>query len=305
MSDNTKLKAYIAWGMVSVIWGTTYLAIRIGVQDLPPMLFAGFRWIIAGVGFFTILYFKGNRIPNKSEFKYLIITGISLLGISNGLVVVAEQWIPSGLAALLMTTLPFWVIIAESFLPQGIRFNLKLLWGVLLGFLGVSLIFYNEYNNMLQKEYFFGIVLVLVAMLSWAYGSLYSKYKKVDMNPLVIATLQMICAGVFQTIIGLSLGELERFSFTQESFWAFAYLVLVGSMFGYGSFVYAITHLPVSFVSTYAYINPIIAIFLGWLILDEEITILLLIAALIILSGILLIKNNSISKQNNQSDKIT
>lgn len=291
-----KTKAYIAWAMVSVIWGTTYLAIRIGVEDLPPMLFAGFRWIIAGTGFSLYLYWKGNRFPRKDELKYLFISGVSLLGVSNGLVVVAEQWIPSGLAALLMTTLPFWVVAAESFMPSGIKFNVKILTGALFGFAGVSLIFYNEYENMLQQDYLLGIILVLIAMISWAGGSIYSKYRRIDINPLMIATMQMIAAGLVQTLVGIGFGELSEFHFTTESFWAFTYLILVGSMFGYGSYIYAITHLPISFVSTYAYINPIIALFLGWLVLDEKISILLVYSTVIIIAGIWLIKKGSIRK---------
>lgn len=296
MSEKINIKAYIAWGMVSTIWGTTYLAIRVGVQDLPPFLFAGFRWIIAGVLFFSYLYWRGNRLPKKSELKYLLITGISLIGISNGLVVVAEQWIPSGLAALLMTTLPFWVAGYESFLPEGIKFNTRLLIGLLMGFLGISIIFSNEYDKLLNPDYLTGIVFILISMFSWTYGSIYSKYKKIDLNPLVIATLHMIIAGVFQTSIGLALGEFSEFHFTTNSLYAFLYLILVGSMFGYGSFIYAITHLPVSFVSTYSYINPIIALILGWLILDEQITWPIIIAAGVILIGVAIIKSGSITK---------
>lgn len=128
--------AYIAWIAISIIWGTTYLAIRIGVADLPPMLFAGFRWIAAGLILVSIRRLMGNKLPPKNEIKHLAVVGIALLGIANGLVVVAEQWIPSGLAALVITTLPFWMVGFESLLPKGPNFNRYIFIGLLLGLSG-------------------------------------------------------------------------------------------------------------------------------------------------------------------------
>ena len=136
----TNIKAYIAWIAICILWGTTYLAIRIGVEALPPMLFAGIRWIIAGAILLIVQKALGNKLPTKNEIIPLAIVGIALLGIGNGLVVVAEQWIPSGLAALLMTTLPFWIVGFESLLPKGQRINSKIIIGLILGLIGVLLI---------------------------------------------------------------------------------------------------------------------------------------------------------------------
>lgn len=291
-----KFKAYLAWAAICIIWGTTYLAIKIGVTDLPPMLFAGFRWLSAGPILLAFFVLRKCKMPSLREIGQLAIVGILLLGIANGLVVVAEQWLPSGLTALLITTLPFWVVLLESLIPQGIKLNLRVVFGMITGFAGVSLILYNNLNDVFNVDYLLGILCLLVAVISWASGSLYSKYKKVSVNPFVGASIQMIIAGLLQVIVGLLLGEYERFSFTTESFAAFAYLFIAGSMIAYGSYIYAISHLPVSFVTTYAYINPVIALVLGWAVLGEELNEEIIFASAIILIGIYLVKKGTVQK---------
>lgn len=257
------VKAYWAWAAVSIIWGTTFLAIRIAVADLPPMLFAGTRWLIAGTILLVFLRLCGIRFPNLNEFLHLSVVGILLLGVSHGLVVVAEIWIPSGLASLLITTIPFWVVGIEVLLPGDPKFNLHTVLGLLFGITGVLLIFGGELDSLLNPEYFLGILILLAAVFVWAVGSVYSKYKKTDVAPLMGAAAQMLVAGFLQFILGMLLGEYEVFSFTQNSLLAFIYLIIFGSLISYTSYIYALKHLPVSFVTTYAYINPVIALFLG------------------------------------------
>lgn len=305
-----KLTAYLAWASTCIVWGTTYLAIRIGVQDLPPLLFAGLRWIAAGAFFFTALRIYGLKLPSWKELKQLAIVGIALIGIGNGLVVFAEQWIPSGLAALILTTLPIWVVGLEYALPGKRKINLQTVIGVFLGVLGTSLIFHNEIDNLMNPDYFIGIIAVFGAIFSWGAGSIYSKQKKFSVHPLMSASLQMIIAGVVQTTVGLSLGEASRFIFTTESLYAFLYLLFVGSLLGYASYIYALSHLPASFATTYAYINPIIALYLGWLVLDETLNVNLIAATAIIITGVIIVKKGTMnavpsekSKDINQSDE--
>jgi drug/metabolite transporter (DMT)-like permease len=293
MKNSVNKKAYLAWVAICIIWGTTYLAIRVGVEDLPPMLFAGFRWLIAGPLFLSILLLKKFKLPSQKELLPIGIIGISLLGITNGLVVVAEQWIPSGITALLITTLPFWVVIIELIFTSTNRFNLRIVGGMLLCTFGVTLIFYDDLENMLNSDHLLGMLCILIAMISWAGGSLYSQRKKLSVHPLMSAAIQMIFAGTAQTVLGLSLGELSDFYFTNESFAAFAYLIFVASIFGFGSYIYAIEHLPVSFVTTYAYINPVIALFLGALVLGEKLDIVIAASAIIILIGVWLVQSGT------------
>lgn len=290
---NSRFLAYASWVSICFVWGSTYLAIRIGVEDLPPMLFAGFRWITSGVIFLLFLLLRGYKFPKLSEIKHLAVVGLALLGFGNGLVVVGEQWIPSGLAALMITTLPLWVAGIEASLPSGEKWNRYKIYGLALGFSGILLILWNDLVKIFESDYIWGILSVVTGVFIWAAGTNYSKYKKLTVHPLMGAAVQMLIAGLAQTVLGMIIGEYTRFTFTPESLWAFVYLVFVGSFMGYAAFMYAIAHLPISFVTTYAYINPVIAVILGWLVLDETITPLVLVAGVVILSGVYLVRKGS------------
>lgn len=287
------LKAFLAWINVCVIWGTTYLVIRIGVQHLPPMLFAGIRWIIAGSIFIVFMKWKGKALPKANEIVHLAIVGLALLGLGNGLVVVSEQWIPSGLTALLLSTVPFGIVGLESLLPKGPKLNLTIMTGLIMGLLGVFLIFKGEVKYLLVVENRLGILGIMMAVFFWSLGSIYSKYKKVNVHPLMGASVQMLVAGTAMAIVGVSLGELQKITLEMKGFLSLAYLITVGSWVGYGSYIYAIAHLPLSLVATHAYVNPIIALFLGWLILDEELNLQIIIAAFVILVGVSIVRHGS------------
>lgn len=286
-------KALLSLLSIYIVWGTTYLVIRIGVEDLPPVLFAGLRWLVAGSIFYVLMRLKKYTLPTRNDILHLSISGLLMLGVGNGLVVYAEQVIPSGLTALILTTTPFWMVGIESLLPHGKKLNVNIIVGLFLGLIGVSLIFGGGIKNLFNTEYLLGIVGLIVAEIGWVCGTLYSKYKKVTTQPLMGAAVQMIAAGIVLTAIGLVIGEASVFTFTINSFWAYSYLVLIGSLVGYASYMYAIAHLPVSLVSTYAYVNPIIALFLGWLILSEEITAWVFIASVVILFGVMIVKKGS------------
>ncbi|HSD63911.1 MAG TPA: EamA family transporter [Ignavibacteriaceae bacterium] len=291
--DSKNLRAYFAWIAVCIIWGTTYLAIRIGVEHIPPMLFAGIRWIIAGIIFILILRLKGKKLPSKNDLIHIAVVGISLIGIGNGLVVTGEQFIGSGLAALLITTVPFWVVGMEAVIPSGPKINLVTLSGLIVGLIGVILIFNGDWSNLLNPSYLSGVLCILGAVIAWSFGTVYSKYKKIGAHPLMGAAVQMLIAGVAQTFLGLFLGEASYVSFHPEGIASIFYLIIAGSIFGYGSYIYAIEHLPLSLVATYAYINPVIALFLGWLVLNETMNLTIIVAAVIIILGVILVKQGA------------
>lgn len=291
--NKDNFKAYLAWISVCIIWGTTYLAIRIGVEDIPPMLFAGVRWIIAGSIFIVGLRISGKVLPKKKNLKHIAVMGIAMLGFGNGLVVVGEQWISSGLAALLITTVPFWIVGMEYFMPASPKINSIILIGLLTGLIGISLIFGSDWNDLFNTEYILGVLCIFGAVVAWSFGSVYSKYKKVGIHPLMSASIQMLIAGTIQTALGLILGEHNFISYTEEGLLSLGYLIVFGSILGYGSYVYAIEHLPLSLVSTYAYVNPVIAVFLGWLVLDEKIDLLIAAGAVVIIAGVFLVKHGT------------
>jgi drug/metabolite transporter (DMT)-like permease len=296
LTENTK--AIIAWLNVCVIWGTTYLVIRIGVGHLPPMLFAGIRWVIAGVIFITFLKWRGKSLPKANEIVHLAVVGLALLGFANGLVVWAEQWIPSGLTALLLTTVPFFMVGLESLLPKGPKLNATILTGLLMGLAGVCLIFGEDIKYLSDPDNLIGVFALLGAVFFWSLGSLYSKYVKVDVHPLMGASVQMLVAGIFLSMIGISIGELPRLSFEINGLLSLAYLIVFGSFVGYASYIYALAKLPLSLVSTFAYINPVIALFLGWIILDEKLNLQIGIAAAVIIAGVVMVKNGTAKLKN-------
>jgi len=293
MSEKYGLKSYIAWITICIVWGTTYLAIRIGVTDLPPMLFAGLRWIIAGILLTILLNLRAYPFPSFKDLKHLAIVGILLLGVANGLVVVAEQWLPSGLTALILSTLPFWVVGLEYFLPESPKLNPFIISGLVLGVIGVVIIFAKDLNVSLNADVFIGGLCLLGAVVAWSVGSIYWKYKKINVRPLMGASIQMLIAGVLQTALGFILGEHNNFQLTQNGAFALGYLIVFGSILGYASYIYSVTNLPLSLVSTYAYINPVIAILLGWYFLDEPLTITVFIASGFILIGVSLVKRGN------------
>lgn len=298
ISENTK--AIIAWLNVCVIWGTTYLVIRIGVGHLPPMLFAGIRWVIAGVIFISFLKWRGSPLPKTKEVVHLAVVGLALLGFANGLVVFAEQWIPSGLTALLLTTMPFFMVGLESFLPKGPKLNATILTGLILGLAGVVLIFGDDIRYLADPDNLVGVLALLGAVSFWSLGSLYSKYVKIAVNPMMGAAVQMLIAGIFLSVIGISIGELPRLRFEINGLLSLAYLIVLGSFVGYASYIYALAKLPLSFVSTFAYINPVIALFLGWLILDEKLNFQIALAAAVIIAGVLIVKQGASRLQNSR-----
>ena len=290
MNIQTNIKAYLAYATVCVLWGTTYLAIRIGVSHVPPFLFGGLRWLLSGIVFLIFLKIKGKHFPNKKELFHLAVIGLFLLGIGNGFLNFAEQWMPSGLSSLLVTTVPFWMVGMEMLTPRGPKLNLTVAAGLVLGLAGVTIIFSHDVKLLVNADYLSGILSIFVLVIFWSLGSVYSKYKKLNVDPLMGAAVQMFVGGVVQTITGLSLGEFSKFSFDTGSLIAFIYLFAIASLIGYSAYIYMITHLPLSFASTYAYINPVIALFLGWLVLNEKLNLLIFIGAAVILTGVVVVK---------------
>lgn len=293
ISRKEKFGPLAAWAAVCFFWGTTYLAIRIGLETLPPMLFAGLRFMTAGVLLFTIVRaWTGTRLPKGREWFDQAVVGLALLGVGNGLVVWAEQWIPSGPAALLVATSPFWVMGLERFLREGERTNARALAGLVVGFGGLALLVApNLYGATLGASYLWGMIALQAACASWSIGSVYAKHHPTGVAPLMGAAIQMLVAGAALTLIGIASGERSEVHFSARSFGAFAYLVVFGSIVAFGSYTYAVQKLPLSLVSTYSYINPVIAVLLGWVVLREQVGWRVIAAMLIILSGVAMVKS--------------
>ena len=295
--ETTVILAYIA---VCILWGSTYLAIRIGVSDFPPELFAGFRFLIAGALVLLFAYFKGYKFPvNRIDVRRQAVVGLFLLLGGNGVVVWAEQWVYSGATALIMAIVPMFNAILELFLPKGPRLGLMGWFGLLLGFAGVALLVLSGSEaNIIDIS---GGLLLLLAAFSWSLGSVYSKTFKPSGTTVANIGIQMFAAGIALTIVGLLLGEAGNIHLTSKGLGAMAYLVLFGSILGYSSYIYILQKWPASKAGTYAYVNPVVGVILGALILSEPVSPNVFISAIIILSGVFLVQLSKTSQKLEQA----
>ncbi|MDQ3803868.1 MAG: EamA family transporter [Acidobacteriota bacterium] len=294
MAGREKLGAYGAWAAVCFFWGTTYLAIRVGLESFTPMLLAGLRFLIAGgVLFFVMSRQQNARLPKGREWLDLGVVGLMLLGVGNGAVVWAELWVPSGMAALLVATSPFWVVGIERLRRGGERVGPRGLVGMLVGFAGLALLVGPQlFGAELGGYFLLGAVLVQLGCFTWSAGSIYAKQRPTGVMPLMAASVQMLMAGVVLTLAGTLMGEWGEMRFSGRSAGALMYLIVFGSIVAYSSYTYAVQKLPLSLVTTYSYINPVIALLLGWLALGEPLGWREAVAGLVILLGVALVKTS-------------
>jgi len=284
-----KTKAYIALAALCFFWGTTYLAIRIGMQSIPLFIFSGFRFV--GAGLIMVLYFKlkGYPFPDWQDFRKLMISGMMLFVGGNLILCFAEKEIPSGLAALICAAFPFWVVVINYFIYKEALPSRGVLVGLLLGFVGLIIIFRDHVADFANPMYLISIIMLIIANIFWALGSMYTKRNPVKINLLFGAGLQMLCCGSVSAAVGIFKGELSHLTLTPDGVYSFFYLLIAGSIIGYNCFVYALQELPATLVSIYAYINPIIAIILGWAIMNESITPSMMVAMVMTLAGVYIV----------------
>ena len=288
---------YLALLALCFLWGTTYLAIRIGVKSFPPFLFSGIRYIISGLAILLWFYFKKEVVwPTLQELKRIIVTGLFIFVGGNLFLVLAEQSVTSGMAALVNSSFPIWIVlITRVWNPEERISNLSII-GILIGFVGQWLIFYEQLFLLSNGAYLLGFVLLFIGLINGALGSVYMKKFPVKINSVLNAGLQMMICGSVTTVIGLLIGEGEKITFDPIGWYALFYLVVAGSIIGYSLFVYAMDRLPATIVSVYAYINPIVAIWLGLVILNEPISGKTLIAIGITLLGVFIV-NKGVVRQ--------
>jgi len=289
-SINSMAKAYLAWAAICFFWGTTYLANHYAIQDMPPCLLAGVRFLMAGTTFLLWRLRQGDTLPDRRSWPLLAVGGLLLLGFANPLTNWAQQHVPTGLTALVFTTAPIWVALIDAAAPGGQGLRATTVGGMALGFLGVAVIFRRDLSALVNPNYAVALAAVLVASLIWSCGAVLQKRMAVKGSPLATAACQMVFVGIVLTLLGLAIGEAPRFRPDAVSLAGLAYLTVFGSIIGYGCFVYALSKLDAAFVSSYAYINPLVAIVLGWAVLGERIDWSLAAAAVLIVSGVALIQ---------------
>jgi drug/metabolite transporter (DMT)-like permease len=284
--------AYAAWVAVCLIWGTTYLGIRVSLETMPPALMGGLRWTLAGALLTGWLLLRGEKLPPPSRWGSIALLGFLMLVLGNGGVVFAEQWVPSGLTAVLVATSPFWMAGVEAFMPGGEKLRHAPIAGLVLGFGGIVLLVWPELSlgGSGHGRFLAGILAVQIAAFGWSLGSSYSRRHPAGDDILGTTAFQMLAGGLMMVLVGTARGEWTTLFFSTRSAVALTYLTTVGAVGGFVAYSYALRHLPVSFVSLYAYINPIIAVTLGVLLLHEPFTPRMAIAAVLVFAGVAVVR---------------
>lgn len=290
--NREKTLAWVAFLTVCVVWGTTYLAIRIALETIPPFLLTGTRFASAGVIMLIIAAARGEKIPRDAKtLANLALIGFLMVGVGNLAVVWAEVYVPSGIAALLVATAPFWMAIIELFRKHGERTGLRAAIGMAIGFAGVAMLVSPGTTGVWSIGFLLGAIAIQVGGIAWQLGSAHAKYNLRQVPLLSSAALQMLFGGIIVTVVGLLAGEAPKFVLTPRTFAAIAYLTLFGSIVAYSAYVYALAHMRTTHVSLYAYVNPVVAVFLGWLILSEPLTPMSIFAMVVILAGVALVQS--------------
>lgn len=279
--------AYLAFVTVCIIWGTTYLGITIALETVPVLLLAGLRWMFAGVVMSALIVATGRGLPRPALWGPLVLLGFLMNVMGNGLVVYAQQYVASGLTAVLIATTPFWQALLERMLPGGERFSPRALAGLGLGFSGIVILVWPEMTNggAGGRAFIGGVLAIQLACIGWVIGTSYAKRHELGDNPFRSTALQMVFSGIMLLAAATAHGDWAQLSFTPRTLGALAYLSIAGSLIAYSAYIYAIQHLPLQLVSLYAYINPMIAVALGTLLLSEPFSPRIAIAAAFVLAG--------------------
>lgn len=288
MASARSLQLVAAFATVYLVWGSTYLAIRVGVTDLPPVLFAGARFLLAAPLMLAYAWWRGARLPTSwHDWKIIGLTALMMLVGANGLVTWAEKWVESNQTALIVATSALWMAWFGTWGERGERFSALTLAGLLLGFGGVALLVGAGVGGQLAPWYAYAAL--LFSPVLWAGGSVLSRRNPLGCSPLMAAALQMLITGVVMTALGFALGDAQRWRLTTPSLSALVYLALFGSCLAYGAYFWLVHEVTPAQLGTYAYVNPAIAVLLGWWLLDEHMQRPQILGTLVVLAGVALV----------------
>ncbi len=295
-----KVKIWAAMIAVYIVWGSTYLAIRFAVETIPPFLMAGVRFLMAGALLYLWRRASGDPAPRKIEWRSAAIIGAFLLMGGNGVVSWAERRVVSGIAALMVGSAPLWMVLIDALRPGGKRPGWQTLLGVVIGFGGIVLLVGpGELAGSRQSFDTLGVLALTLAAFFWAVGSLYSRNAPLPASPLLGTGMEMLAGGACLVVLGTLTGEWRQFNLaaiSTASLLGLLYLVVFGAWVGFASYTWLLRNAPTPLVSTYAYVNPLIAIFIGNLLAREPLTPRILISALIIISAVAVINTSRASK---------
>lgn len=286
--------AYVAWIVVCIVWGTTYLAIRVALESVPVALVGGLRFTAAGLILIAALRLTGQPLPSPRTWGALALSGFLLLVIGNGAVVWAEQYVASGLTAVMVAMVAFWNVVVEAMRAGGERPTVRTMSGLAIGFAGIVVLVWPELFTETTGTWFVaGVVALQLACAGWAVGTSFTKRHVASPSPFATSAVQMLAAGLMFLAIATVAGEWTQLAFTVRSASAILYLVIFGSIVAFSAYVYALKHLPIATVSLYSYVNPLIAVVLGTVLLSEPFSSRTLVASALVFAGIAVVRSAS------------
>lgn len=291
-----------AFAALYIIWGSTYLGVLLAIKTIPPFLMVGTRFLIAGFLLLSWCLIRGEKLPSWPSLLKISVGGILMLFIGTGAVAWAEQYIPSGLAAIIVATVPLWFVLLDRKHWKANFSNKFIIAGLVLGFVGVVLLFAGKSAVAITGSpiKLISCGILLLGTIGWAIGSLYSKYKEVEGSTTIKAAVQMLAASIVFFIVAFLMGEQNNFSAKEvstTSINALIYLIVLGSLVGYMAYIWLLSVRPPTLVGTYAYVNPVVAVFLGWLAVGETITRGQVLALCVVLVGVILVNISSGKKE--------
>jgi drug/metabolite transporter (DMT)-like permease len=292
--EGARTLAYGAWIVVCIVWGTTYLAIRVALESVPVALVGGLRFTAAGLILIAALRLTGQPLPPPRTWSAIALSGFLLLVIGNGAVVWAEQYVASGLTAVIVAMVPFWNVVVEAIRPDGERPTARTMFGLAIGFAGIIVLVWPELFTETSGNWFVaGVIALQLACAGWAVGTSFTKRNAASSSPAATSAMQMLAAGVMFLAIATVTGEWTQLTFTVRSAGAVLYLVVFGSIVAFSAYVYALKHLPIATVSLYSYVNPLIAVVLGSVLLSEPFSSRTLAASALVFAGIAVVRSAS------------
>lgn len=299
-NSNYSVKIVLAFAAIYIIWGTTYLAIRLAIETIPPFFMAGTRFLLAGIITFVFLRSRGVPLPNLRQWRSAAIIGTLMLVGGNGLVTWSEQEVPSSIAALVVATVPLWMVLFDWLIFQVSTPNKKIAIGLILGFVGIGLLIGPGKILEINHINLSSIVILMLAPILWSLGSLYSRQANLPNSLFLTIAMEMLAGGVLLILAGFITGEKTQLNLSKISTLSLVsmlYLTIVGSIVALTAYVWLLKNVQAAKVATYTYVNPIIALVLGWLVLSEPITLQILISVVVIIFAVILITSRKTEKK--------
>jgi drug/metabolite transporter (DMT)-like permease len=299
IAKRNSMRIILAFAAVYVLWGSTYLFIKYAIETIPPFLLGASRFVVSGGLLYALARWRGAPNPSAPELRLAAVTGVLMLGLGNGGVMLAEKTVPSGAVALIVSTVPIWVVMIDWLRPKGTRPRKAMFAGLALGLAGMVILIGPKAIVGQGHIDEFGTLILLVGSIAWSMGTLMTRWSTRPGSPLVFAALQMLAASAAMLVMSLISGDWREFSWSSQtglSVFSFWYLVIAGSIIGYTAYVYLLGVVSAAKASTYAYVNPIIAVVLGWLFANEPLGARTLLATAVILGGVAIITSSQSAK---------